>query len=226
MAIPAPKLLDFGSGSSSEVSFNHKAFTFYKGLMALPVSGSAFSDRLRYYRSAIELVRVDAATGFQHLGTIDHAPLYANNGAGVGCGSCDALGCYDYYCGYSAEVRRGHFVEGDGTTYVYSFSHAGVLVNDLQDLSQSIARVGLPAPAFDSYTPWYDSDGKPVVVVDAGSPRTDAGVASRDGGGSVTWIAADGGVQIDPVLPQGRDAGSSVALPSSDAGAPTMVILP
>jgi hypothetical protein len=165
---------------------------------------------------------VDASTGFQHLGTIDHAPLYADNGAGVSCGKCDAMGCYDYVCGgYAPEVRRGHFVQGDGATYVYSFSYAGVLVNDLQNLTQPVARVGLPTPTFDNYTPWYGSDGNPMpsqdggVGVAVGRPLPDAqkppevivGPVAVDAGPAVVTDAG-------PVVV--TDAG--VARPESDAG--------
>jgi hypothetical protein len=191
-SIPAPKLLDLGSGSSSAVSYQHKAFTFFDGVLAIPVSGYATSGFSGGYRAALQLVRVDATAGFTHLGTVDHAPLYASNGAGVQCGRCDMNACYDYACSYAPEVRRGHFVKSEGATYVYSFSHAGVLVNDLADLAQPVARVGLPVPTFDTY-----GGGVPQV--------TDGGWAGagRDGGVAVTDAAVGmGGV---------RDGGSSVS---------------
>ena len=145
--IPPPFVHDFGSGSASEASYSHKAFTFHAGILAVPVSGAYTSGdlRRRYYTSALQLLRVDASTGFRHLGAVDHAPLYADNGAGVRCGVCDTTGCHAYACGYSPEVRRGHFVTTESKTYVYSFSHAGVLVNDLGNLSVPLARLGLPA---------------------------------------------------------------------------------
>jgi hypothetical protein len=148
--IPAPKLLDFGAGSSSEASYSHKAFTLYNGVLAVPVSGSWSSQdfRRQYYSSALRLVKVDAATGFLLLGTVDHAQLYADNGLGVRCGVCDPSGCYDYACGYTPEVRRGVFVSAGASTYVYSFSSAGVLVNDLANLTTPVAKVGLPQPQY------------------------------------------------------------------------------
>lgn len=185
-SIPQPKVLDLGSGSSSAVSYQHKALTFFEGVLAMPLSGYR-SDQRRGYLSTLQLIKVDASAGFTKLGEIDHAPLYADNGFGVQCGVCDAGGCYDYACGYAPEVRRGHFVKGDQGTYVYSFSHAGVLVNDLANLAQPLARVGLPAPQFDGYP--YPTSGGPIarptdggvaVVVDGGAPvaAQDAGVAT------------------------------------------------
>lgn len=211
MHIPQPKTLDFGSGSSSEVSYQHKAFTFFEGVLAIPLSGVNHRDGYGGYVSALRLVRVDPVAGFTDLGGVDHAPLYADNGAGVGCGVCDALSCSHYSCRYRPEVRRGVFVKGEATTYVYSFSHAGVLVNDLANLAQPVARVGLPAPQYgygpeggrtppsggfaevdpaDVEDPAFGDDEPPAVPAqdasvapqDAGVPVQDASVSVLDGG--------------------------------------------
>jgi hypothetical protein len=183
MAIPPPKVLDFGAGSSSEVSYSHKAFTLYEGVLAMPLSSYSNSKDApfghSYYTSQLLLTKVDANNGFTLLGTVDHSELYADNGLGTRCGACDQLGCYDYTCGYQPEVRRGHFVSGDGKTYVYSFSYAGVLVNDLADLAQPLASVGLPAPKGVGYRGPVDGDVLPLP------PVRDGGVAiGVDGGGS------------------------------------------
>ena len=190
-AIPLPKLLDLGSGSSSAVSYQHKAFTFFDGVLAIPLSGYVQSRFYGGYQSTLQLVRVDASAGFTSLGSVDHTRLYADNGLGVQCGRCDETGCYDYACGYAPEVRRGHFVKSEGKTYVYSFSHAGVLVNDLASLAQPVARVGLPMPQFGSYM--------------GGVPPTD--------GGSFGWADAgrDGRVSV---------ADGGVAMPVADASKP------
>ncbi len=202
-AIPAPATLTFASGSSSEVSYNHKAFTLYQGVLALPLWNNYYVGNQYYYGSALELVKVDPKAGLQHLGRVDHARLYADNGLGVKCGSCDQMGCYDYSCGayYQPEVRRGHFVQGDDTTYVYSFSYAGVLVNDLAHLTIPVATVGLPAPSNPSYQPWYGPDGLPVpqdggVAQDAGMPVADAAVRPSSDAG--TAIPVDGGSATMP----------------------------
>ncbi|MET0342512.1 MAG: beta-propeller domain-containing protein [Polyangiales bacterium] len=185
--IPAPKVLPLGDGSSSEVSYQHKAFTLFEGILAIPVSGY-FTDANRYggYRTGLKLARVDATAGFTDLGTIDHTRLYADNGAGVSCGRCDQFACYDYYCGYQPEVRRGVFVKGDDKTYVYSFSHAGVLVHDLASLTQPVAQVGLPAPVAYPDKGWYPG------VTDGGFIGRDAGVIGLDGG--MAMPVADAGV--------------------------------
>jgi hypothetical protein len=170
--LPLPRTLDFGQSSSSEVSYNHKAFTSFEDLLALPVYGQYFSANKRAsFNSRLEVLRVSAANGFSKVATIDHAKLYADNGAGVKCGTCEPVllpasdvACYEYSCGYQPELRRGHFVKGeDGRTYVYSISYAGVLVHQLSP-QQQVASVGLPQPTFDA-TPWYGED---VGVRDGG----------------------------------------------------------
>lgn len=182
-SIPPPKTLDFGSGTYSEGSYNHKAFTLFEGVLAIPLSGRWASSGRVSYGSALELVRVDAQAGFTYLGAIDHAPLYADNGAGERCGVCDVRGCFDYACGYAPEVRRGHFVKGEEQTYVYSFSYAGVLVHDLAALQQPVARVGLPAPRFDQPAPWYADRSAPDPTTGGAA---DAGVAVTVDGSAAT----------------------------------------
>jgi Beta propeller domain len=203
-AIPEPKLLDFGTGSSSSASYEHKAFTFYQGTLAIPVSGYSQSAdyRYSYFSSALQLVKVDANAGFTLLGTVDHTKLYADNGLGVKCGVCDAVGCYDYGCGYQPEVRRGAFISGDNNTYVYSFSYAGVLVNNLADLSKPVASVSLPQPKFD-----YGYGDVDYV--------TEPGVGTRP---------SSPGDATDPNPGTGVDAGSAISV--QDAGAPTAVATP
>jgi len=186
-SLPAPKTLSFGSGSSSELSYNHKALTVFEGVLALPVYNYAYQPNRTSYQSVLELVKVDPSTGFTKLGTVDHSRLYANNGLGVMCGFCDATSCYDYACSYQPELRRGHFVKGDGKTYVYSFSFAGVLVNDLAALAKPVAQVGLPAPVFTSNPPWHTSPVTMVPTTDAGTttavpPKPTATVPAQDGG--------------------------------------------
>jgi hypothetical protein len=169
--LPKPRTLDFGSSSSSEVSYNHKAFTAFQDLLAMPMYGQYLGKQGANYVSTLEVVRASVANGFSKLATIDHSRLYADNGAGVRCGVCDVplgatdVACYDYACSYAPELRRGHFVQGeDGKTYVYSFSYAGVLVHVLSPLQQ-VAAVGLPAPTYD-YGSWYG--GGMDAVADGG----------------------------------------------------------
>ncbi len=203
--LPAPKTLDFGLYSSSEVSYNHKAFTSFEDLLAMPLYGQYYTANRYGYASTLEVIRVNAASGFTSVASIDHGPLYADNGVGVRCGVCEApiagfgTSCYDYYCGYQPELRRGHFVKGeDGKVYVYSISWAGVMVHALAPLAP-LASVGLPQPVFDSSPPWYGGG-----VTDGGSiaPAGDAGVAPvtydasvRDAGATV---AVDAGIAPQP----------------------------
>ncbi|HEY6879573.1 MAG TPA: beta-propeller domain-containing protein, partial [Polyangiales bacterium] len=178
--LPAPKTLDFGVGSSSEASYNHKAFTAFEDLLALPMYGQFYTTSKRgSFKSTLEVLRVNATTGFSSLASIDHSKLYADNGVGVRCGYCDvavgdAVACYDYACSYQPELRRGHFVKGeDGKVYVYSFSYAGVLVHALSPTTP-VASVGLPAPVFNEGT-WYG--GGTVAVPPVLPTATDGGVA-------------------------------------------------
>jgi hypothetical protein len=183
--IPTPKTLDFGSSSSSEGQYNHKAFTFFReqNLLALPVysygSSSEFSSTLR-------LIKVDAQNGFSPIGAVDHSALYTTQTDGC-------VKCYEGYCeyacyNYAPEVRRGHFVTSEDKTYVYSFSYAGVIVNDLADLNADLATVSFPAPAWDNMS-WYGSttpvsSGNNGVMPAAGTTTTPADGATMTGGGS------------------------------------------
>jgi hypothetical protein len=207
--IPAPKVLEFGQGSSSPVSYSHKALTVFEGVLAIPVSGQGYDPNTGYgmYKSSLELVRVDANTGFTKLASIDHAPLYADNGAGVSCGRCDLGGCYDYYCGYAPEVTRGVFVKGSEGTFVYSFSYAGVLVNDLAKPELPVARVGLPAPVFNGYGPWYGNSGG---AIDLPKPTPGGGfVTTRDAGTSA--VPSDAAVVVTPPSMGAVDGGVATA---------------
>jgi hypothetical protein len=198
--VPTPKTLSFGSGSSSELSYSHKALTLFEGVLALPVYNYQYQANRTSYQSVLELVKVDANTGFSKLASIDHSRLYADNGYGVQCGYCDAMSCYDYACGYQPELRRGHFVQGDGKSFVYSFSFAGVLVNDLSAPAKPVAQVGLPAPVFNSNDPWYAADGTPLPR-DGGTavvPPKPITVSTDAGTPSTVVTTADGGVGQKP----------------------------
>jgi hypothetical protein len=202
-------VLELGDGSSSEASYNHKAFTFYqkKGLLALPLYGNSYSDARFGFSSHLELFRVDTKK-IEPLGHVDHSPLFADQS----CGFCDELGCYDYGCSYAPEVRRGHFVSDDEATYVYSFSYAGVLVNDLTDLENAVATVRLPQPSFGN-GPWHDGGG---------GGGSDTGWSNSGGistSGSTGWV--NGGVGDDGATPPAVDGGvaTSGGATDSDAGA-------
>jgi hypothetical protein len=220
--IPAPKVHDFLAGSGSEASYTHKAFTFYDGVLALPVTGysSSPSYARRYFSSTLQLLRVSAATGFTELGAVDHTSLYADNGAGVRCGVCAVEGCYDYACGYEPTLRRGHFVRADDTTYVYSFSNAGVLVNDLANLTTPVAKLGLPQPTYGG------------AIGGGRKPASRPGFATDEVGeaGEDTRDPIDTTEPAEtPSAAPTRDAGALVldaAAPAHDAGVPEQAAAP
>src|SRR5262245_19854174 len=74
---------------SSEAEYDHKAFTYFddRGLLAFPYY--SYGANGGSMRSSLEIFHVDAASGFQKLGSIDHTPLVSQNPSG-------------YYCGYFA----------------------------------------------------------------------------------------------------------------------------
>lgn len=115
---------------SSEAEYDHKAFTYFddKQLLAFPYY--AYSNADGSMRSSLELFKVDLASGFAKLGSIDHTSLFAENTRG--------------YCGgyYGPSVRRGVFLEN----FVYSVSYAGVVVRDSNDLLAAGSELALPGP--------------------------------------------------------------------------------
>ncbi len=205
-----PKVFDFGE-ANSEGQYNHKAFTFYRelGVLALPLSryGQGFS-------STLQLIKVDAETGFDALGEVDHSSLYASQSGG--CVQCESGSCYYSCYSYSPEVRRGHFVSHDDDTYVYSFSYAGVIVTDLADLSTNVASVVLPAPEW-SYDSWYGEQiERPSTQ---GNPGTGSGSVNPSGpdapptprpvdGGTAPGVGSDSAATDAGVAEQ--DAGSAI----------------
>lgn len=196
---------DFGDGTSSEASWQHKAFTFYadKGLLALPVYG--YTPEY-HFRSQLAVLKVDAKKGFEDLGRIDHSDLIETQVCRV---YHDWGGFYDEPCYvYAPEVRRGHFVNDDNDTFVYSFSYGGVRVHNLADLATPLATVELPAPEWDSSS-WYGLEG-------GGGSDGVGGVGGGSEPGRPTPVEP-----VDPIGP-GVDAGVGVAEPEpveADGGA-------
>lgn len=120
----------------SEAEYNHKAFNYYGqlGLLAFPFVG--YDGQNGTMKSSLEVFKVDIASGLEKLGSVDHTSFFGNAQNG--------------YCGgyYGVDVRRGVFID----EYVYSISYGGVIVNSIEDLTQPVASVALPAPV----TPMYD----------------------------------------------------------------------
>jgi hypothetical protein len=126
------RVLDDDWGST-EASYNHKAFTFFDGKLALPYTG--YSDQTGEVRSTLEIFAIDAATGISPVGSIDHSAFYAD---------VPYDHCYPY------GVRRGVFIED----FIYSISTGGVLVHDLGEMGQ-VASLELPALETDSGCYYY-----------------------------------------------------------------------
>jgi len=98
----------------SEANHNHKAFNFYadKGLLAflfVSYRGDLFST--------LELWDVSTDAGFTRGGAVDHSDLVLDD------------------CGYQPQITRGVFI-GE---FIYSISHGGVRVHDVDHLSAPVA---------------------------------------------------------------------------------------
>jgi uncharacterized secreted protein with C-terminal beta-propeller domain len=113
--------------SSSEAEYDHKAFNYFasRGLLALPYSD--WTGARRYgFLSGMELFRVDATSGFQSLGAVDHSDLYAfETGGGYG---------------WTPSIRRSVMME----TYVWSLSSAGAKLHDTRDLRRPVRVLTFP----------------------------------------------------------------------------------
>jgi hypothetical protein len=118
--------------SWSEAEHNHKAFTFYQGMLAIPRTSYEHSYPNHYgFQSSLELFDVDAKKGISARGSIDHTPLVQSY-------ESDAK-----QCGYwGLQVRRGVFI-GD---YVFTLSQGGVMAHATANLSSPVATLPL-APA-------------------------------------------------------------------------------
>jgi hypothetical protein len=174
----------------SEANQNHKAFTYFaeKKLLAFPFASNNFP-----MVSTLELFRVNTASGFEPLGSIDHTDLFKANA------TCkeyiDTWGRFDpYACAWpSAEVRRGVFISGaiDGadaeSDYIYSISYAGVKVHDINHLDRPVAAVSLPA--IESTDGSYYGGAGRVSFGQGGSTAPWTGT----GGSTAPWTGGPGG---------------------------------
>jgi uncharacterized secreted protein with C-terminal beta-propeller domain len=118
----------------SDAESDHKAFTYFadQGMLAFPYYGytpnSSSPDGGMH--SSLEIFKVDVASGFSKLGSIDHTKLLASYPGG--------------YCGgyYGPQVRRGVFLDN----FVYSISYGGVIAKDANNLAGAGSELALPAP--------------------------------------------------------------------------------
>jgi hypothetical protein len=111
----------------SEANHNHKAFNFYddKGLLAFP-----FVSYEGDFSSTLELWDVSIEDGFNRRGAVDHSDLVLDD-----CGTPYPLEDFYSYCGYYPQITRGVFIDN----FIYSISHGGVKVHDVDDLSETVA---------------------------------------------------------------------------------------
>ena len=111
----------------SEANHNHKAFNFYAGesadagLLAFP-----FVSYQSEFSSTLELWNVSAEDGFVRRGAVDHSDLVVDD-----CGQPYPVEEFYYYCGYYPQITRGVFID----EYIYSISHGGVRVHDVETLT-------------------------------------------------------------------------------------------
>jgi uncharacterized secreted protein with C-terminal beta-propeller domain len=112
----------------SEANHNHKAFNFYadKGLLAFP-----FVSYEGNFSSTLELWDVSAKDGFHRRGAVDHSDLVLDDCGGVPY----AVEDFYYYCGYQPQITRGVFID----EFIYSISHGGVRVHNVNDLTTPVA---------------------------------------------------------------------------------------
>jgi hypothetical protein len=123
----APQLLhkEVIANAYSEAEHEHKAFTFYQGMLAIPAVSWSSSSGVQ--SSTLELYDIDVTNGLSHRGSVSHTALFQNMESD-----------YCYWYGYG--VRRGVFIED----HIYSISEGGVVVNQLDDMSTPVAVLELP----------------------------------------------------------------------------------
>jgi len=119
---------------TSEAQTDHKAFTFFQGMLAIP-----FTSFWGSWQSELRLFDIDTELGIKGLGSIDHSSLFGG------------VGESGYSCGYSTGVRRGVFIED----HVYSISPGGVLANYISEAhelnEEPVASLSLPEPVGTCY---------------------------------------------------------------------------
>jgi hypothetical protein len=115
----------------SEANHNHKAFNFYadKGLLAFP-----FVSYEGNFSSTLELWDVSATDGFSRRGAVDHSDLVLDDCGGVPY----PIEEFYYQCGYQPQITRGVFISGDDQEFIYSISHGGVRVHNVDDLTTPV----------------------------------------------------------------------------------------
>lgn len=129
----------------SEAMWDHKAFNYFAktGMLAIPFtdwvpcnsSSGAACDYWGSFVSQLRLFHVDASFGVTAMGAIDHKDVY------------QGWNQTEWYWWYEPYIRRSVQIEN----FVYSFSYAGVKVNDIAQPSVPVASVAIPPEARGAY---------------------------------------------------------------------------
>lgn len=116
----------------SEALWDPKAFNYFAktGVLAIPFTDwiPGANDFWGTFVSQLKLFHIDAAGKIDPLGAIDHRDLYQQWNETV------------WYWWYEPYIRRSVQIE----SFVYSFSYAGVKVNDVNAPTVSVATVPVP----------------------------------------------------------------------------------
>ncbi len=152
------------SWSWSEATYEHKAFQYWNGQLAIPLSTYRYNQQDWNYEFVSKLVIIDVGEDTLTInGTIDHSDFYNR-------------GDSDYYWG-EYNVRRSIFM-GD---YIYAISAGGVTATNLTTMEQSSAVELTP----DYYYNYYYTDNQESETSDKESDETtDDGKGSGSSGGS------------------------------------------
>ena len=115
----------------SQANHNHKAFNFYAGERAdAGVLAFPFVSYDSGFSSTLELWDVSAEDGLSRRGAVNHSDLVVED-----CGQPYPVEEFYYSCGYHPQITRGVFIDD----FIYSISHGGVRVHDVDDLETTVA---------------------------------------------------------------------------------------
>ncbi len=158
----------------------HKAFNYYPKFNLLTFPFISWGSEVT--RSTLEVFRVDASGGFEHVASIDHTDMMRHN--------CEDRLMADYApkldelpaeeraiveqelleeCNWSVgEVKRGVFIDD----LLYSISDGGVMAHDVENFALA-SSLELPTPEY-YYGGYYDDGGvaEPGIAVGAPTPAS------------------------------------------------------
>ena len=140
---PSPE--DGWSYAWSEAMWEHKAFQYWNGLLAIPLSSyRSYYDNEGYYGyeyfSRLQLINVDLEGSLSLYGSIDHSDFF----------NTDTETYWDW-----RDVRRSIFMGANfDTMFIYAISDRGVSVHKVSDMSLA-AKVALPGTTGYEYYWWF-----------------------------------------------------------------------